>query len=349
MILPGSQLFNLILLAVGMLCWGLWANTFRMTSKWRFELYYFDFAVGALVASLILGFTAGSLGWDGFALIDDLRIAGKRQEATAAAAGIVFNLGNMAILGALSVTGVTVAYFIGISLMLTVGIDLLYFTAPSGNGPMVAIGTAIIVVAAVTIAVCSRLHSMARLVALMREGKTKSTKKVVKIKGLIMAAIGGLVAAGCFPLINLAREGENGVGPYSLGLCFAVGIVFSTFVFNLFFMNLPVQGEPIELSDYFTGSTRSHWLGMLGGVLWYIGLAALLIVARAEGHNILPPIEVRGLMMAVPFVGAAFGLLRWREYNGVEPRIRMFLALAVLLFLAGAVALTMGAGFGTGA
>lgn len=65
MILPGSQLYNLILLAIGMLCLGTWANTYRMTSKWRYELYYFDFAVGALVAALVIGFTAGSLGWMG--------------------------------------------------------------------------------------------------------------------------------------------------------------------------------------------------------------------------------------------------------------------------------------------
>ncbi len=340
MILPGSQLFNVILLAIGMLCWGLWANTFRMTSKWRFELYCFDFAIGALLASLAIGLTFGSLGWDGFALIDDLRIAGKRQEALAAAAGVVFNLGNMAILGALSVAGVTVAYLIGLATLLTAGTVITYFSAPSGNGGMLATGAVLVLISATILAVCARWHSMARLVALMREGKTKSTKKVVKIKGLILAALGGVVAAGCFPLINLARDSENGVGPYSLGVCFVIGIVFSTFVFNLFFMNLPVQGEPIELAEYFLGKVKSHWLGLAGGILWYIGLAATLIVARAEGANIPQNAVVRALTFAAPLIGGLLGILRWKEFNGADGKITMFVGLSLLLFVGGAAALS---------
>src|SRR5580704_8759475 len=109
MILPGSQLYNLILLAFGMLCLGTWANTFKLTWKWRFELYYFDFALGTLLAAVAIGLTFGSLGWDGFALVDDIGIAGKQKDAIAMGAGVVFNLGNMMILGALSLSGVTVA------------------------------------------------------------------------------------------------------------------------------------------------------------------------------------------------------------------------------------------------
>ena len=154
MILPGSQLFNLILLALGMLCWGLWANTFKMTSKWRFELYYFDFAIGALLAAVIIGFTFGSQGWDGFSLIDDLRLAGRRQEAGAAAAGMVFNLGNMLIVGSLAVAGITVAYVIGLGLMLTTGMVITYFTAPSGNGMLLGLGAVMILGAAGFLAAC---------------------------------------------------------------------------------------------------------------------------------------------------------------------------------------------------
>src|SRR6185312_14165531 len=117
MILPGSQMFNLILLAVGMLCLGTWFNTFKMTTKWRFELYAFDFAVGVVIASLLIGFTFGTLGWDGFALLDDMRIGAKQKDAIAMLAGAVFNLGGMLMLGGLSIAGITAAYMIGISLM----------------------------------------------------------------------------------------------------------------------------------------------------------------------------------------------------------------------------------------
>src|SRR5215831_14413370 len=252
MILPGSQLYNLILLILGMFCWGLWANTFRMTSKWRFELFYFDFAIGAGLAAILIGFTFGSLGWDGFSMVDDLRLAGKRQEAIAMGAGFLFNLGNMFMVAALSIVGVTVAYIIGLGLMLTMGMLITFWLAPSGNGALLAVGVILIFGAVAFLAVSARLHSLARLVLLMREGKTKSTRKVVSMKGVALAIVGGIIASGYFPLINAAREGENGLGPYALGLCFVIGVCISSFIFNLFFMNLPVQGEPVEFGAYFS-------------------------------------------------------------------------------------------------
>ena len=59
MILPQTYFAALCLMILSMLCWGSWANTFKV-SKWRFELYYFDFAFGLLVAAVILSFTAST-------------------------------------------------------------------------------------------------------------------------------------------------------------------------------------------------------------------------------------------------------------------------------------------------
>jgi len=348
MILPGSQLYNLILLAFGMFCLGTWATTFKMTSKWRFELYYFDFAIGALLAAILIGFTFGSLGWDGFALTDDISIAGKQKWALAMAAGTVFNLGNMLILSALSVAGITVAYMIGLGVMLTSGMVITYFTSPSGNGGMLAGGAVLILASVVLLTVAFRMNALARLVTLMREGKTKSTRKVVSLKGQLLAIVGGLVASAWFPLVNSARSGENGLGPYALGIFFVVGIVISTVVFNLFFMNLPVHGDPLEFNAYFNGKAKFHWLGIAGGVLWYIGMASMLVVARAEGKNILSPVTIRGLMMGAVAVGILWGLLRWKEFAGVGGRIKVILSIALFVFVVGAVGLSVAAGISTG-
>jgi glucose uptake protein len=56
-----------------LLCQGSWANTLKLAGRrpWRFELYYFDFAIGLMAMALICGFTFGNLGFDGFALMDD--------------------------------------------------------------------------------------------------------------------------------------------------------------------------------------------------------------------------------------------------------------------------------------
>lgn len=348
MILPGSQLYNILVLAIGMLCWGLWAHTFRMTSRWRFELYYFDFIIGVMLAAIVAGATAGSLGWDGFALIDDIRIAGKREEAIAIAAGAVFNFGNMLTIAGLSIAGITVGYMMGLGLTVATSFVILYFTSPSGNGLLLGVGAGVTLAAAIALAVASRMHSLNKLVAQMREGKTKSTKKVVPIKGLILAAIGGIASAGCFPLINSARESENGLGPYGLGLFFAVGIFATSLILNLFFMNLPVQGDPIELTAYFQGKAKFHWLGAFGGILFYAGLLSLLVVARGEAKNALPPIMLRGIMEGAPAVGLLISLLRWPDFREAEGKVRTILAVSMLLFVAGAVSLTLSASFSTG-
>lgn len=347
MILPGSQLYNLILLAFGMLCMGSWAVTFKMTSKWRFELYYFDFAIGAVLAAIAIGFTFGSLGWDGFALTDDLRIAGKQKDALAMAAGAVFNLGNMLILGALSVSGLTVAYVIGLGTMLTASIVIDYFATPSGNGSLIAGGAVLVLAAAVLLAVAFRMQAMARLVSLMREGKTKSTRRVVSTKGQLLAIAGGLIAGAYSPLVNSARSGENGLGPYALGLFFTIGIIVSTFVFSLFFLNLPVHGEPLEFTAYLTGKARFHWLGIGGGTLWYCGLAAVLVAARAEGKNMVLPASARGLLLGSVAIGALWGLLGWKEFSTASGRIKLMLAVALFVFVVGAVGLTVAAGIST--
>ena len=89
MILPGSYVTALILLIVGMVGWGVWANLFKAAGgKWRFELFYFDFAIGVVLMAGVLALTVGSLGFDGFSFADDLRLAGKRQDLSAFLAGV---------------------------------------------------------------------------------------------------------------------------------------------------------------------------------------------------------------------------------------------------------------------
>ena len=42
------------------ICWGSWANTYKATTGYRFELFYWDYAVGNIVIALIAAFTLGS-------------------------------------------------------------------------------------------------------------------------------------------------------------------------------------------------------------------------------------------------------------------------------------------------
>src|ERR1700677_4261237 len=114
MILPGSFTLTLVIAILGMLLWGSWANTFKARpGKWRYELYCFDFAIGVAIAALLIGLTLGQLGYDGFSVTDDVGLAGKRQYLFAFLAGGLFGMGNMLIIGAITLSGMAVAFPIG--------------------------------------------------------------------------------------------------------------------------------------------------------------------------------------------------------------------------------------------
>jgi hypothetical protein len=83
--------------------------------------------------------------------------------------------------------------------------------------------------------------------------KPKKGRAPQSIIPLALRAASGIVMSAFYPMLDWARTGEVGLGPYSAAVMVAAGIWFSTFVYNLFFMNLPVEGEPLELLEYFRG------------------------------------------------------------------------------------------------
>ena len=73
MIIVESYTIAVVMCIVTMLCWGSWANTQKLASKeWRFQLFYWDYAIGVLLLSLVLAFTMGSIGGSGRTFLDDL-------------------------------------------------------------------------------------------------------------------------------------------------------------------------------------------------------------------------------------------------------------------------------------
>src|SRR3974377_1406671 len=105
MILAQNQVQAFLLLFIGAVCWALWAGMHRLTPQWRYELLYVDLALGFGAATIFYGFTVGSLGFDGFSLLDDLFHAGKHQWLFAFSAGVIFNLANMIMMGAVTGAG----------------------------------------------------------------------------------------------------------------------------------------------------------------------------------------------------------------------------------------------------
>ena len=68
MLAPETYLAALCLMILTMLCWGSWANTLKLCPGYRFQLFYWDYAIGMAVGAIFWGLTAGSMGHAGTAV-----------------------------------------------------------------------------------------------------------------------------------------------------------------------------------------------------------------------------------------------------------------------------------------
>ncbi len=351
MILPGTYLSSLLLLILSMLCWGSWANTFKAAGKWRFELFYFDYAIGVFVASVICAFTFGTMGIDGFSVMDDLSLAGKKQELLAFVAGMVFNLANMLIVGAISIAGMAVAFPVGIGLALVVGVVLSYLTHPVGSAFLLGVGCIAILAAIVVDSIAWRRYAASRVAPAAKEAAAvrETSRLVIKAKkkgsssgkGVLLSIIGGVLMGLFYPIVELSKQGDNGLGPYTIGLIFAAGVLFSTFIYNLFFMNLPIQGEPLEFGEYFRGKGRHHLLGIAGGIVWFIGAITNFVAARAEGPALVGPAVSYAMGQGATLITVLWGLIVWKEFAGAESPVRTLVTAMLAFFVIGLAAVSV--------
>src|SRR5580658_3506398 len=277
MVLPTTYFTALLLLIGSMLCWGSWANTQKLAGKWRFELFYYDFSVGVVICALVAAFTLGELLPKELTFTDNLLIASRRQIIWAVGAGMVFNLANLLLVAAISVSGMAVAFPISIGLALVIGTVLSYSLNPQGN-PMLLFGGALLVVIAIIVdafAYSAYLEAKkAAAIAALNEdprAKKKAERAPGAARGIALSIVSGVLMGAFYPMVEVAKAGEIGVAPYGVGLLFSGGILFSSLLYLPFFMNFPVDGEPIELIGYFQGSGKQHVLGLLGGIVWMVG------------------------------------------------------------------------------
>ena len=242
MITPTTYPTALFLLILSMLCWGSWANTFKLAGKWRFELFYYDYALGVLIAAVVAAFTFGSLGND-LSFSDNLLVAGRRNQAFGVAAGAVFNLANMLLVAAISIAGMAVAFPVAIGLALVIGVVWNYLLNPQGNKLLLAAGVALVVGAIVVDAIAYGAHARSSQkepepAPAGQRGRPKTVRRRTGTKGLIVSLISGLLMGSFYPLVQMGVGGgpdSAGLGPYAVAFFFAIGVFVSTFIFNLYF------------------------------------------------------------------------------------------------------------------
>ena len=323
MVIIQSYFVAVIMCVVTMLCWGSWANTQKMaTKKWAFQLYYWDYALGVLLLSLLLAFTMGSTGDSGRSFLEDLGQADGRALGSAFLGGVVFNLANLLIVVAINIAGMAVAFPIGIGLALVIGVVVNYVATPLGNPLYLFIGVALVVVAIILDAVAYRKSS---------PGGVSTTTR-----GIVISILGGILMGFFYRFVaasmvsDFAAPEAGRLTPYTASVVFAVGLLVSNFLWNSFFMYRPVSGERATYADYFTkGNTRLHLIGLLGGVIWSLGMTFNIIASGQAGFAIS-----YGLGQGATLIAALWGVFIWKEFGRAEG-LKGALAAMFLFYLAG--------------
>ena len=330
MILPATYAGSLLLTILSMICWGSWANTFKLAGNWRFEIFYYDYSLGVLLAAVLAAYTFGSLGTD-VPFADNLQFAGKRNVAYALAAGTIFNLANILLVAAISVAGLAVAFPVGIGLALVVGVIWNYVLNPQGNPTLLAIGVALVVAAIITDALAYRAHAKSQRPA----GTGRASGGA---KGIFLSLASGVLMGSFYPLVEMSKGRgvqAGGLGPYAVAFLFSVAVFISTFVFNFFFLRRPIDGKPLPMSTYFQGGRRQHILGILGGLIWCTGAIANFVAASAPKSVQVGPAVSYAIGQGATMISALWGLLVWREFQGASPGVKALLAMMLALFLSG--------------
>jgi len=309
---------------ITMLCWGSWANTQKLAGRsWRFELFYWDYVIGVLLMALILAFTMGSMGEKGRPFLEDLGQAQWPAQGWAILGGVVFNAANILLVAAIALAGMAVAFPVGIGLALIVGMIVNYINQPTGNPILLFSGMILVAVAIVLDALAYR-----RLPSQKESGGG--------IKGLVLSILCGLLM-GTFYLCVARSMAEDPVAleagklsPYTAMVFFSLGVLISNFVFNTLLMRFPVAGRPVSFADYFRGSPRDHLWGIVGGMIWGVGMTMSIIAAGKAGFAIS-----YGLGQGATLVAALWGVFVWREFREAPPGTNRLLTAMFAAFLIG--------------
>ena len=149
MFTPPSLTIALLMMITSAICWGSWANTYKGVKNYRFELFYWDYAIGIFLISLVLAFTMGSSGHDSNSFVNNVQAAGTTNIVSAMVGGAIFNLANLLLVAAIDMAGLAVAFPVSIGIALVVGVVLNYILQPKGNAMLLAVGVACALVAVI--------------------------------------------------------------------------------------------------------------------------------------------------------------------------------------------------------
>src|SRR5437667_11834155 len=101
MFVPHTFGIALLMVFTSAICWGSWANTYKRVKNYRFELFYWDYALGIFLIAVALAFTMGNTSNDASSFLNNIRTANRSNFIYTLAGGAVFNLANLLLVAAI--------------------------------------------------------------------------------------------------------------------------------------------------------------------------------------------------------------------------------------------------------
>jgi glucose uptake protein len=324
MFVPTSFIAALLMTILCTLCWGSFANTFKLTKNYRFELYYWDYGLGIFLMSLVYAFTLGSTGGGIFSFLPNIRQADAIYLFYAALGGFIFNIANVLLVAGIDMVGLAIAFPLSIGIALVEGTVLSYLIHPQGSATLLAAGVLMALVAVIFIG--------------MAYAARGTSSSVSSRKGTMVCLVSGLLMGVFAPLITKAMQGGHpdasllvpvgALSPYTAAAFMTLGSFVCCFVFNPILMRKPLAGAPVSISGYFGAPAGYHALGLLGGAVWGTGAVLNFVAGRFVG---LPISYAIG--QASPMIATLWGVLAWHEFRGAKTKSWIYLGVMFVCYM----------------
>jgi glucose uptake protein len=316
---PEAYAVVLLFMITSAVCWGSWANTMKLTPKWPFPLFYWDYVFGIVLTSIFWGLTLGSLRGGESSFLADLAQTDTRHIIYAMAGGAVFNVANLLLVAAIAIAGLAVAFPIGIGLALVVGVLMNYLLAPKGHPFLLFGGVAMVMLAIVFDAMAYRRREVGR--------------QQVSRKGILISLACGVLMGVFYPLVTKAVTGERALGPYAVAFWFSIGTLLCAVPVNYLMMRKPLTGDPpVRMKDYFAGRASWHLIGILGGAIWCTGTVLNFVASHAQ---LVGPAVSYAIGQGATMVSAIWGVFIWREFANAPAESRRLIPLMFACFVIG--------------
>jgi len=313
MFTPHSFGIALLMMIGSAMFWGSWANTYKGVKNYRFELFYWDYAIGIVLMSLLLALTMGSTGHDSSSFLNNVHAADTSNIVWTLVGGAIFNLANLLLVAAIDMAGLAVALPVSIGIALVVGVVLNYIQQPKGNLVFLTAGVA-----------CA-------LIAVTLDGKAFGSLpggRTATRKSIVICIVSGVLMGLWSPIAAHGATRGSALSPYSSVVFLTLGALLSCFVWNIYFMKKPLAGEPVSFAGFFSAPASGHLLGLLGGFIWTTGTVFYAVAGASTNFA-----TSYAIGQSAPMVGALWGVFAWKEFAGASARGKLYLVLMFAFYI----------------